>query len=113
MGGRADAVQTARREHTAAGSQAMIEPLRMAFDVQCPAEHAFDLWTQRPSSWWPVNHTVTAEPGVQAVFEGRTGGRIFGRTPSGREVEGGGITAWDRPRRLSYLWSIRPDRSDA
>jgi hypothetical protein len=38
----------------------VIEPLRMEFDVQCPVEHAFDLWTQRPSSWWPVNHTVTA-----------------------------------------------------
>jgi hypothetical protein len=91
----------------------VIEPLRMAFDVQCPAEHAFDLWTQRLSSWWPVDHTVTAEPGLEVVFEGRRGGRIFERTPSGREVEWGEITVWEPPRRLCYLWYIRSDRADA
>lgn len=91
----------------------MIEPLRMAFDVQCPVQHAFDLWTQRPSSWWPVAHTVTAEPGVQVVFEGRPGGRIFERTSSGREVEWGEITVWEPPWRLCYLWHIRTDRADA
>ncbi len=85
----------------------------MEFDVACPVEHAFDLWTQRPSRWWPVNHTVTAEPGLQVIFEGRPGGRIFERTPSGREVEWGEITVWDPPRRLCYLWFIRTDRADA
>jgi uncharacterized protein YndB with AHSA1/START domain len=85
----------------------------MAFDVECPVEHAFDVWTQRSSSWWPVSHTVTAEPGVQVVFEARSGGRIFERTPAGREVEWGEITAWEPPRRLCYLWYIRADRADA
>jgi hypothetical protein len=91
----------------------MIEPLRMGFDVRCPAEHAFELWTQSPSSWWPIDHTVTAEPGLQVVFEGRVGGRIFERTPSGREVEWGEITVWEPPLRLCYRWYIRADRSDA
>ena len=91
----------------------MIEPLRMTFEVQCPVQHAFDVWTQRPASWWPAHHTVTADPGVQVVFESRPGGRIFERTPSGREVEWGEITVWDPPRRLCYLWYIRTDRADA
>jgi hypothetical protein len=91
----------------------VIEPLRMAFDVRCPVAHAFDLWTQRPTSWWPVAHTVTAEPGVRVVFEGRPGGRIFERTPAGGEVEWGEITIWEPPRRLCYLWYIRTDRADA
>jgi uncharacterized protein YndB with AHSA1/START domain len=91
----------------------MIEPLRMEFDVRCPAGHAFDLWTQRPSSWWPLDHTVTGEAGLQVVFEGRVGGRIFERTPSGREVEWGEITVWEPPRRLCYQWYIRSDRADA
>ena len=59
----------------------------MAFDVDCPVEHAFDLWTRRTSSWWPVAHTVTAESGLEVIFEGRAGGRIFERTVGGREVE--------------------------
>ena len=91
----------------------MIEPLRMAFEVNGPAEHAFNLWTQRTSSWWPVSHTVTAEPGLQVVFEGRPGGRIFERTSSGREVEWGEVTVWEPPTRLCYLWHIRADRADA
>jgi len=61
----------------------MIEPLRMSFDVDCTVDHAFDIWTHRTSSWWPVEHTVTAEPGLQVVFEGRAGGRIFERTAAG------------------------------
>ena len=91
----------------------MIEPLRMAFDVDCPVEHAFDLWTRRTSSWWPVSHTVTAEPGLEVIFEGRPGGRIFERTVGGREVEWGEVTVWEPPARLCYLWHIRTDRSDA
>jgi hypothetical protein len=91
----------------------VIEPLRFAFEVECPVEDAFDLWTRRTSSWWPRSHTVTGEQGLQVVFEGRPGGRIFERTPAGREVEWGQITVWEPPRRLCYLWYIRTDRADA
>jgi hypothetical protein len=68
---------------------------------------------RRTSSWWPPSHTVTGERGLQVVFEGRAGGRIFERTPSGREVEWGEITVWEPPHRLCYLWYIRTDRADA
>ncbi len=91
----------------------MIEPLRLSFVVDCPVDHAFSTWTSRTSSWWPVAHTVTAEPGLQVVFEGRRGGRIFERTRGGVEVDWGEITVWEPPRRLGYLWHIRTDRTDA
>jgi Activator of Hsp90 ATPase homolog 1-like protein len=89
------------------------EPLRLSFVVECPVEHAFSTWTSRASSWWPVTHTVTAERGLQVVFEGRPGGRIYERTPAGVEVEWGEVTAWEPPTLLRYLWHIRVDRSDA
>jgi hypothetical protein len=91
----------------------MIGPLRMSFVVDCPVEHAFDIWTARASRWWPVTHTVTAEKGLEVVFEGGPGGRIFERTPAGLEVDWGEITVWEPPRRLGYLWHIRTDRADA
>ena len=91
----------------------MIEPLRIAFEVDCAPAHAFDLWTQRASSWWPTQHTVTADPGVRVVFEARVGGRVFERTPAGDEVDWGEITVWEPPRRLGYSWFIRTDRADA
>jgi len=91
----------------------MIEPLRLSFVVDCPVEHAFDVWTVKTARWWPVTHTVTSEQGLEVVFEGRLGGRIFERTPAGMEVDWGQITIWEPPRRLGYLWHIRTDRADA
>jgi uncharacterized protein YndB with AHSA1/START domain len=91
----------------------VIEPVRLSFVVDCPAGHAFEVWTARTSSWWPATHTVTAEPGLEVVFQPRIGGRIFERTPGGTEVEWGEVTAWEPPSRLAYMWHIRDDRADA
>ncbi|HYU83171.1 MAG TPA: hypothetical protein VEK80_00080, partial [Kribbellaceae bacterium] len=85
----------------------MIEPLRLSFEVACPAEHAFRVWTAKISRWWPADHTVTGEPGLDVVLEPRVGGRIFERTAAGAEHEWGEITAWEPPRRLGYLWHLR------
>jgi uncharacterized protein YndB with AHSA1/START domain len=40
-------------------------------------------------------------------------GRIFERTPDGTEHDWGEIVAWEPPRRLSYLWHLRSERSHA
>ena len=91
----------------------MTEPLRQSFTVACAPEHAFATWAERTSLWWPAGHTVTAEPGLEIVFEPRPGGRIFERTPAGREEDWGEVIAWEPPRRLAYLWHLRQDRADA
>ncbi len=91
----------------------MIEPLRLSLAVDCPPEHAFTVWTERIAQWWPVGHTVSVEPGVQVILEGRPGGRIFERAPDGAEHDWGEVTIWEPPRRLGYLWHLRRDRADA
>lgn len=91
----------------------MIEPLKIAFVVACPPDHAFSTWTRKASSWWPVEHTVSHEPGTEIVFEPRPGGRVFERTPAGNEIEWGRILDWDPPRRLRYLWHIATDPAQA
>ncbi len=91
----------------------MIEPIRLAFDLACPADHAFAVWTSRIGQWWPADHTVTAEPGLAVVIEGRAGGRIFERTPAGIEHDWGEVTVWEPPERLVYQWHLRRDRADA
>jgi len=91
----------------------MIEPLRISIDVACAAEHAFDTWTARFDTWWPHGHTVSGDPDATVVLEPRVSGRIFERVPDGREIDWGEVTGFDRPRRLTYLWHIRGDRSDA
>lgn len=91
----------------------MIEPLVVEFDVACPPERAFDVWTGDFARWWPRGHSVSGEPDVAVVLEPRAGGRIYERTSSGVEHDWGEVTLWDPPRRFGYLWHIRRDRSDA
>jgi uncharacterized protein YndB with AHSA1/START domain len=91
----------------------VIEPLRLAFEVNCGADRAFAVWTDQIARWWPLDHTVTAEAGLTVVLEGRVGGRIFERTSAGAEFEWGEVTLWEPPKRLGYVWHLRRDRSDA
>jgi uncharacterized protein YndB with AHSA1/START domain len=91
----------------------VIEPLRLSFEIQCPPEHAFEVWTTRVSSWWPKGHSTSGDPGTDVVLEPRLGGRLFERTPDGTEIDWGEITIWSPPLRLGYLWHIRRDRNDA
>ncbi len=91
----------------------MIEPLRMSFEVGCAVDHAFDVWTSKIARWWPADHSVSGENGMQVVLEGRPGGRIFERTSSGTEHEWGEVMVWEPPSRLAYVWHLRRDRADA
>jgi len=91
----------------------MTAPLRMSFDVDCSAEHAFAVWTTGIGMWWPADHTVTGEAGLDVVMQSGVGGRIYERTPAGVEHDWGEVTVWNPPTRLVYLWHLRRDRSDA
>jgi uncharacterized protein YndB with AHSA1/START domain len=90
-----------------------IEPIRLTFEIDCPAARAFAVWTTGIGTWWPLDHTATAEPGLTVVLEGRPGGRLFERTPAGAEHEWGEVLVWEPPARLVYSWHLRRDREDA
>jgi uncharacterized protein YndB with AHSA1/START domain len=89
------------------------EPLELAFEVACPPATAFSVWTTRASTWWPADHSVSGERGIEVVFEEGVGGRIFERTPAGVEHEWGRVTAWEPPSRLAYTWHLRRAPEDA
>jgi uncharacterized protein YndB with AHSA1/START domain len=89
------------------------EPLHLSFEVSCPPATAFSMWTTRASTWWPADHSVSGERGLQVVFEEHTGGRIFERAPSGTEHEWGRVTAWEPPSRLAYTWHLHFAPEDA
>jgi uncharacterized protein YndB with AHSA1/START domain len=91
----------------------VIEPIHLVFEVDCPSDHAFDVWTARIAQWWPRDHTVSAAADLTVVLEGRAGGRIFERETSGLEHDWGEVTIWEPPTRLGYTWHLNRDRSDA
>jgi uncharacterized protein YndB with AHSA1/START domain len=91
----------------------VIEPLRLDFEVACPSDRAFEVWTAHIATWWPADHTVTGDDDLLVVLEGREGGRIYERTRDGVEHDWGWVTAWEPPGRLVYRWHLKRDRSDA
>ena len=91
----------------------MIKPLSLDFEVACPPDHAFEVWTARISTWWPADHTVTGDDDLLVVIEPHEGGRIYERSTAGIEHDWGWVTAWEPPDRLVYRWHLRRDRSDA
>lgn len=90
-----------------------MEPIVVEFEVRATPEHAFDVWTSRPSMWWPKSHTVTQDPDLIVVFEPFPGGRIYERGSDGAEHEWGEVISWEPPARLNYLWHLFFDRREA
>src|SRR5919108_659841 len=90
-----------------------MEPLEIAFIVGCSPDHAFAVWAERTSLWWPHGHSVSGAAGLTVTFEPHPGGRIYERTPAGEEHDWGELLVWEPPRRLVYLWHLRFDRTDA
>jgi len=91
----------------------VIEPISLGFEVECPVEHAFDVWTTDIARWWPQDHTVSNEAGLTVVLEPGVGGRIFERRANGIEHDWGTVTAWDPPSLLGYTWHLNRTPDDA
>jgi uncharacterized protein YndB with AHSA1/START domain len=94
-------------------TETAVDPLRLAFDVDRPAEHAFTVWTRDIGRWWPADHTATGAADLDVVLEPRVGGRLFERASDGREIDWGEVLVWDPPERFVYTWHLKRDRDDA
>ncbi len=84
----------------------------MSFDVACPVEQAFRVWTQDIGRWWPRDHSVSGSP-ERIVMETGVGGRIFERTVGGDEYEWGRVTVWKPPTELGYTWHLARPPAEA
>jgi uncharacterized protein YndB with AHSA1/START domain len=88
----------------------MIEPIRTAVLIDCSPEHAFDVFTNAMSDWWPLEHhslAVDAQGDLKAegvVVEPRIAGRIYEVMSDGTEGNWGTILVWEPPRRLVIAW---------
>lgn len=91
----------------------MGEPLVVEFTVETEPSRAFDLWANRTSLWWPRGHTMSGTDEYEIIFEGWPGGRVFERSGEGVEHDWGEVLTWEPPHRISYLWHLFFDRSEA
>jgi uncharacterized protein YndB with AHSA1/START domain len=73
--------------------------------VSVPVERAFEVFTAEIGTWWPLRtHAVDTERSETVIMEGRVGGRLYERTPSGEEHVWGTLVAWEPPNRIVYSW---------
>jgi uncharacterized protein YndB with AHSA1/START domain len=89
-----------------------MEPIRRTVTVRIEQASAFDLFTNRMGTWWPVDSYSRAvnefEPGevevAELAFQGRMGGAILERLTDGRVLPWGEVAAWDPPQRVLLSW---------
>ena len=87
-------------------STTMIEAIRKTVLVDFTPEEAFDLFTARIASWWPVRtHSYGGDDVKDVVLEPGVGGRLYEVTADG-EQDWGKVLAWEPPTRLLLDWQI-------
>ena len=77
--------------------------------VRATIEHAFRIFTEDMTSWWPTKHHIGIRPMVAAILEPRTGGRWYELDDDGSECDWGIVLAWDPPRHLALSWHLDGD----
>lgn len=84
--------------------------VRKTVIVEAPVDRAWQVFTDRISSWWPVaTHSLGGEQVETVVVEGRPGGRLFERTADGGEADWADVVVWEPPRRLVLNWWVNPN----
>jgi hypothetical protein len=82
-----------------------IEPVRKQLKVSLPVEKAFELFTARMGTWWPMaTHSVGEEQAETCFFEGWVGGRIMEVLKDGSQSEWGKVIAWEPFRSVRFHW---------
>lgn len=70
--------------------------------LACGVAEAFDLFTLRAGSWWPVERRHTKDAHGEIVID--PGGRFFERSSAGVEIALGVVRVFERPHRLVLDW---------
>jgi uncharacterized protein YndB with AHSA1/START domain len=84
----------------------MTEAIRKTVLVDFTPEEAFDLFTSRIASWWPVRtHSYGGEEVTSVVFEPQVGGRVYEITAKG-EQDWARVSAFEPPHRFLLDWLI-------
>ena len=87
-------------------SSTLTEAIRKTVLVDFTPEEAFDLFTARIASWWPVrSHSYGGEDVTDVVIEPHVGGRVYEVTAAG-EQDWASVLAWEPPGRLVLDWQI-------
>jgi uncharacterized protein YndB with AHSA1/START domain len=75
--------------------------------VNASPERAFDVFTQKMATWWPLEtHKIGKAKAIDARFEMKPGGRAYEIGEDGTECTWGTVLVVDRPRRFVWRWEL-------
>jgi uncharacterized protein YndB with AHSA1/START domain len=94
------------------GQRARMDPMRGTVTVRCAVQHAFRIFTEEMSTWWPLESYSRAvsefeDQGVEAErleFQPRMGGSLLEHMSDGRTLPWAEVIAWHPPHRVVMAW---------
>jgi uncharacterized protein YndB with AHSA1/START domain len=87
-------------------STTLTEAIRKTVLVDFTPEEAFELFTAKIATWWPVrSHSYGGDEVKNFVVEPFVGGRVYEVTDAG-EQDWANVLAWKPPGRLLLDWRI-------
>ena len=83
--------------------------VRKSVTVAAPLERAFEVFTERIGTWWPLDsHSIGGQRARDAVFEGREGGSLYEVMDGGETAPWATVLAWEPPTRIVISWHVNP-----
>ena len=81
--------------------------VRKSVIVAAPVALAFEVFTGRIESWWPMeSHHIGEAACAAVVIEPRPGGRWYERGVDGVECLWGQVLLWEPERRVVLVWQL-------
>ena len=81
--------------------------VRKSVTGAAPVALAFEVFTARIESWWPMaSHHIGEADCAAIVIEPRPGGRWFERGVDGIECQWGRVLVWEPGRRVVLAWQL-------
>lgn len=83
-----------------------LEPIVCHVDVACSPDHAFRVFTDKMTLWWPLKggYSCAGERARGVHVDGREGGLVIERDADGKTYPWGTVTRWDPPRAFAMTW---------
>jgi uncharacterized protein YndB with AHSA1/START domain len=83
-----------------------LEPVRKSVTVPLTPREAFDLFTARIASWWPLGErfSISGTRAMTCAIEPRVGGAVYEVRDDGEKLPWGMVLTWEPPRRVVLSW---------